>query len=411
MRSGTGARASASAGPPPRPSRSSRRVPLAWLALAAAVIAPAVARAESPCAGDPAVCLNSDTFWPSPGPARFAGVSGTQTTNAGELSIGLVTSYQSRPIALRTASPGPSGASAETFAIDDQVTTNFLWQYGITPRLGFDAALPITLGQGGAGLSALTGGAGVKFTAIRDLRFGVAFAVIPRARVDVETSQKASGPGHTYALTLRVGATAPIGDKADLAGERTTVFTPSLAGDYRLGRVSLGGELGARVRPTSNLLGARIGTQIAAGLGGGFDVLPRERLTVQLEARALVNLAEQADVTRGPNGTVSTPNGRMIVPAEWMLSVRTAPLASGDLSLLLGGGGGLSPDTVTVPRFRFVLGVTYAPEGRDSDGDGIADKYDRCPHEPQRGEPRDGCDHSTTPAPAPSARPALETPP
>jgi hypothetical protein len=191
MRSGTGARASASAGPPPRPPRTSRRLPLAWLALAATVIVPAVARAESPCAGDPAVCLNSDTFWPSPGPARLAGVSGTQTTNAGELSIGLVTSYQSRPIALRTASPGPSGASAETFAIDDQVTTNFLWQYGITPRLGFDAALPITLGQGGAGLSALTGGSGVKFTAIRDLRFGVAFAVIPRARVDVETSQKA----------------------------------------------------------------------------------------------------------------------------------------------------------------------------------------------------------------------------
>ena len=83
-----------------------------------------------------------------------------------------------------------------------------------------------------------------------------------------------------------------------------------------------------------------------------------------------------------------------------------APLASGDLSLLLGGGGGLSPDTVTVPRFRFVLGITYAPEGRDSDGDGIVDKYDRCPQEPQRGEPRDGCDHTT-----PSSAPRPETQP
>ncbi|HQY61949.1 MAG: hypothetical protein IPF92_02215 [Myxococcales bacterium] len=401
MKSGTDARGSAA--PPPR---TSRRLALGCLALAVAVAAPRVARAESPCGGDPAVCLNSDTFWPSPGPSRFAGVSGTQTTTPGELSLGLVTSYQSRPIALRTASPGPSGASAETFAIDDQVTTNFLWQYGITSRLGFDAALPITLGQSGAGLSALTGGEGVKATSIRDLRFGVALALIPRARVDVQTSQKARGAGHSYALTLRVGATAPIGDKADLAGERTTVFTPALAGDYRVGRVSLGAELGARVRPTSNLLGARIGTQIATGLGGGFDVLPRELLTVQLEARALVNLAEQADVTRGPSGTVSTPNGRLLVPAEWLLSVRTAPLASGDLSLLLGGGGGLSPDTVTVPRFRFVLGITYAPEGRDSDGDGIVDKYDRCPQEPQRGEPRDGCDHTT-----PSSAPRPETQP
>lgn len=290
MKSGTRARGGASADRPlGTRAGTPRRLLRACLALGnmltalTVLTAPSVGHAETPCAGDPAVCLNSDTFWPAPGPSRFAGVSGTQTTTPGELSIGLVTSYQSRPIVLRTASPGPSGAGAETFAIDDQVTTNFLWQYGITSRLAFDAALPITLGQGGAGLSALTGGDGVKSTAIRDFRFGVALALIPRARVDAETSQRQGGAGHTYGLTLRVGATAPIGDKADLAGERTTVFTPSLAGDYRVGRFSFGGELGARIRPTSNLLGARIGTQLTAGVGAAFEVLPRERLSAQLE--------------------------------------------------------------------------------------------------------------------------------
>ncbi len=396
-----GTRASAGAGNEPGNAPGNERQPARAFARAcapvlvgAALLISAPARAEAPCAGAASACVNSDTFWPTAGPSRFVGVAGTQTVTAGELAIGLVTSYQSRPIVLQAASPGPSAEGTRAFAVDDQVTTNFLWQYGITRRLAFDVALPITMGQGGAGLAAVTGGGALKATAMRDLRFGVALALIPRERVDAATSERVGGSGHAYAATLRLGMTAPIGDKTEFAGERTAVFTPALAGDYRVGRASFGLELGARVRPTADLLGARIGTQLAAGAGGGFDVLPRERLTVQLEARALYNFPEQADVSRGAGGLVSTPNGRQLVPAEWMLSARSAPLPSGDLTLVLGGGGGLSPDTVTVPRFRFVLGVVYAPEGRDSDGDGVADRVDKCPNEVQRGEPRDGCDHT-----------------
>ena len=351
------------------------------------------AEAQSTCGSGGSACVNSDTFWPSPGPSRFSQVSGTSTVNAGDLGISLVTSYQSRPIVLRTASPGPSGAGTDSYAVDNQVTTSFLWQYGITRALAFDAALPITLGQSGDGLAALTSGPGLKFTAIRDFRFGVALALVPRERVDVETTRKKHGPGHDYAVTMRLGVSAPIGDKAELASERTAVFMPAVAADYRVGPVLVGAELGARVRPVTDILGARIGTQLTSGLGVGVDVLPRELLTFSLETRVLYNLPEQADVTRAAGGLVATPNGKYLFPAEWMLSARTAPLASGDVSLTFGGGGGLSTDTVTVPRFRFVLGIVYAPQGRDSDGDGILDKLDACPHEKARGEPRDGCDH------------------
>lgn len=331
------------------------------------------------------------------------GVSGTQTVPDGALGVGLVMSYQSRPIVLQTASPGPGSTGTKSYAVDDQVTANFLWQYGITQRLAFDAALPITLGQSGEGLSALTGGGDLKFTAIRDFRFGLALALIPRERVDVDTTRKARGPGHAYSVTLRLGMVAPIGDKPELASERTAVFTPAVAADYRIGPVFVGAELGARIRPTTEVFGARIGTQLSSGVGVGVDILPRELLSASLEMRALYNLPEQADVTRTSAGFVSTPNGRYLFPAEWMLSARTAPLASGDFSITLGGGGGLATDTVTVPRFRFVLGLVYAPEGRDSDGDGILDKVDACPHVKGRGEPRDGCDHGDSTQPSPEA--------
>lgn len=352
------------------------------------------ARAESSCGSGASACINSDTFWPNAGPSRFVQVSAPATVAAGDLGVSLVTSYQSRPIVLRTASPGPGSSGTDSYAIDNQFTTNFLWQYGVTRALAFDAGLPITLGQSGDGLGALTGGGGVKFTAIRDFRFGVALALVPRDRVDVETARKRGGPGNAYAVTLRLGMSAPIGDKAELASERTAVFLPSVAGDYRVGPVYVGAEIGARIRPTTDVLGARIGTQLHTGIGVGVDVLPRELLTFNLETRVLYNLPEQADVTRTAGGIVSTPNGKYLFPAEWMLSARTAPLASGDVAFTFGGGGGLASDTVGVPRFRFVLGLAYTPQGRDSDGDGFLDKLDACPHEKAQGEPRDGCDHS-----------------
>lgn len=359
-----------------------------------ALALPSTASAQSKCGAPGAgTCLNSDTFWPSPGPSKFVGISGTQTVNESELAIGVVTSFQSRPVVLSTASPGPSGPGTDSYAVDNQFTANFLWQYGITKRLAFDLALPITLGQTGDGLSALTAGKDLKFTAMRDLRYGLAFAIVPRERVDSETSLAKKGPGHNYAVTARLGMSAPIGDKTELAGERTAVFMPQIAADYRRGPIFLGAELGARIRPTTEVLGARIGTQLSGGLGVGVSILPRELLSAQLEARALYNFPEQADVVLSGGSVVSTPNGKHLFPAEWMLSARTAPLPSGDLAITFGGGGGLTADTVTVPRFRFVLGLVYSPEGRDSDGDGILDRVDACPNVPARGEPRDGCDH------------------
>ena len=86
--------------------------------------------------------------------------------------------------------------------------------------------------------------------------------------------------------------------------------------------------MGARLRPTTELDGARIGTQIVTALGVGVDILPRELLSATLEGWALPNLAEQHDVSVSSFSRVSTPNGKYIAPAEWQLSARTAPLHS-----------------------------------------------------------------------------------
>ncbi len=353
-------------------------------------------------------CINSDTLWPHAGPQRFVGVGSAETVAARQIAFGLLASYQSRPIVINGPSPGGSGT--DQYAIDNQVNANFLFAYGISDRLQLDVGVPITLVQTGAGTSPITGGRAIRDTAVRDMRFGVAYALIPRARMDLQKAADQGGPGKGFALASRFTVSAPVGDNTDFAGERTAVFMPSIAADYRVSRMFFGADIGARLRPVTEFAGARIGTQLTTALGAGVDILPREVLSVFLEGRAYVNFAEQHTSQQNAFGKIdSIPNGRRIVPAEWMLGLRSAPVLGGDVSFFAGGGGPipLSDSPITVPRFRFVLGVTYAPTNRDSDGDGVPDRIDRCPTVPgERGGERPGC-----PAPPPDLPPEPPTEP
>jgi OmpA-OmpF porin, OOP family len=365
------------------------RAAFAYVSLVALLLSSAEEARAQQCS-NPLVstCINGDSYWPHAGPQRFAAVGSTETVADRQLGFGLVTTYLSRPVIVRVASPGPGGS--DQFVVDNQVNSNFLFAYGVTERLQLDVGVPVTLVQTGAGTSPLTGGRPIRDTAVRDMRFGFAYSLIPRARrIDASKASAHGGAGNAFSLATRFTFSAPVGDNTDFAGERTAVFSPSIAADYRVWRFFFGGELGMRIRPVTEFAGARIGTQLTTAAGAGFDILPGDLLSVMLEGRGYVNFAEQHDSQQSTFGISTRPNGSRIVPAEWTLGVRTAPLLAGDISFF-GGGGGPIPfgdAAITVPRFRFMLGITYAPIQRDSDGDGVPDRLDRCPTQP--GE-RDG---------------------
>ncbi len=337
-------------------------------------------------------CINSDTYWPNPGPSRFATVNGTETVGVGQVGFGLVATYQSRPIRLRVASPGPGGS--DQYVVDNQLNGNFLFAYGISPNLQLDFALPVTFIQTGAGISPLSGGEDLRDTAVRDLRFGFAYALVPRERIAPSEAGERGGIGNLWAVAARLTMSAPTGDKAQFAGERTAVFAPNIAADLRYKILFAGLDVGARVRPITEFAGARVGSQVTTGLGVGVDVLRHELLSFTAEARGYLNLAEQHDTAQSAFGITSHPNGKSITPAEWMVAARSAPLLAGDITFFAGGGGPipLGDPAITVPRFRFLLGATYAPTSRDTDGDGVLDKNDFCPTRAgARGGEHPGC--------------------
>jgi hypothetical protein len=301
------------------------------------------------CTGAVSPCVNDDTLWPHAGPSRFQAVGGSETVAPSELGFALSVSYLSRPINLVPEAPG---GGPNRYVIDDQVNGTFLWSYGVTRRLELDLALPLTFGQSGSGLAPVTGGPGLHDTAVRDMRFGFTYALVRSVAAD----PRASGvrPPDTWGLTTRFEVSAPTGDRDQFAGERSGVFVPSLAADGRIERFFVAAEVGARVRPVTQLLDARVGSQLLGALGIGVDVLPDQRLSAGLEAWALPTLAGQS---------TAQSRGTSLVPAEWQLSLRTSPVPSHDLSLQVGGGGALSESTTT-PRMRFTLAIRWTPSGQ-----------------------------------------------
>ncbi|HEY6463770.1 MAG TPA: thrombospondin type 3 repeat-containing protein [Polyangiaceae bacterium] len=340
----------------------------ACLAALACLFAAPPAHATN-CSGIHSTCIDSDTLWPHAGPARFVAVGSTETVAPGQIGFGLASTYLHGPIILST--PLSGSTSMQQYAVKDQVDGSFLWSYGVTRRLELDLVVPLTFGQGGTGLAPVTGGDGLKDTAVRDMRFGLAYALLPHARLPDEATRDSFG------LVGRFEVSAPTGDSDQFAGNGYGVYVPSLAGDWRHGRFMVGVEVGARLRPTNELYGARIGSQLVTAAGVAYDLLSkRELLTASLEAWALPTFAEQHAITEPTAGTyVSTPDGKTITPAEWQVGVRTAPLTSGsgDLSIQASGGGGIplsSEAAITTPKFRFTLGVRWAPLGRPKRGAG-----------------------------------------
>lgn len=340
-------------------------------------------------------CVDSDTFWPHAGPSQFLTVGGTETVAADRIAFGLVATYLSRPIVLHLPSPGPGGSDRP--AVDNLLDATFLFAYGMTDRLELDLALPVTVFQDGEGTNALTNGGTIAATATRDLRFGATYTFLGRPRKH-PWRHDAGG----FGLAGRFEMSAPTGDDNAFSAEPGAVFVPSIAADYRSHRFFAGVEVGARIRQVTDFAGARIGTQGVIAVGAGIDVLKQhDLLSVTGEVRWLPVFTEQASVSQTVSGLTSSANGTFITPAEWMVTARTAPFEGGDLTVQLGVGGWLPTSSfapVTTPRFRATLGLSFAPRGRDTDGDGIPDAVDHCPLEPgpKASEEGSGCPEKPT---------------
>ncbi len=285
-------------------------------------------------------------------PANLAG--------SGDVTVGITTSWVHRPIGFRVPSPDPAGTTV--YAVANRFGATFLTGIGVGERLQVNLAAPFAMFQEGASTSDLIGAeATLPRSAAGDLRFGIAWQPLVRPELDPSyppTSRDGA------ALALRFDMVAPTGSKDSFATYSTATFAPGASFEYRVGRVTLGADVGARIRRYRQLATAVIGSQLSTSLAGGVDILADGWLSAQLEAFALFTFHQQFEQVTEPGAfdAEQVPSGRPHIPAEWLLSVQTAGLIDGRLRATLGAGSAIptgSESAVTAPAFRGVASIRY----------------------------------------------------
>jgi len=327
------------------------------LVLPAAVILSSPTANAADCDAKNSTCIDSDALWPMAGASTFFSVGSVETVAPKHFGFGLASSFQHNPIVFRTNDDGPAGSVAIP-AIGNQLNTSFLFSYGVMERLELDVVTPVTFYQDGTGVSRLVGATGVDVptSAVRDIRIGAAYALVPVPR---------TGLAKGAFVGARLDFSIPSGDRENFGGDRGAVVIPSLLVEERIGRLTFGAQLGARVRKETTLLGKTVGSQLSMSVGFAGALDKKQTLALTGEVFSLYAL---------------TSDGNS--PFQWLAGVRWAPLWGGDLSIHAGGGGGFRTSgraELLEPTWRATLDIRYAPMAHDRDGDGVADRDDKCP--------------------------------
>jgi len=303
-------------------------------------------------------CFVADNLWPHAGGTRWASQAPTETAAAESLAVSFFNAYLHQPVGLRVPSPDPEGTTV--YAVEHLWSSSLAMALGVTDGLQVSLVLPFALYEHGAGKADVLGSEdGLPRSALGDLRFGATVAWLERDEAD-------QGPG----LSTRFEMTLPTGQENGFLSSPSAVYAPGASFDYRIDDLTLGADLGVRLRRPVDFANIRIGNQLTASLGAGYDLLSDGWLSVNLEAFALVTLANQLAIVRAPDGSTTTEeSGPIHAPAEWLLSARTAGLLDGRFRASLGGGSFIpTADSlaVTTPAFRVMAALHFVPQGDTS---------------------------------------------
>jgi len=290
-------------------------------------------------------------FAPAPGVSQnFVQVYGTDVVGSLRPAFGVFVNYGYRPLVL-------SIGDERIDVVRHQWTTDLMAAFAIGPTFQVGAALPVTFFQEGE-----------KSDLLPDLD------IAPRALGDVRLVPKwrifGTEAGETGWSLAAVGVlTFPSGSSKDLQGNESVTFEPRAVVEYRpMERVRAGLNLGYIVRKQQKMLNVEVGNEATLGLGVSYELMP-DLLTVLAETYGRV----PAD----PDSAFNIENLPLEVNAAGR--IRFADYHT----LTLGVGPGLTRG-YGAPTVRVYAGYAFdKKEFPDRDKDGIYDRDDECPDDPE----------------------------
>jgi len=295
-------------------------------------------------------------FHPAVGTRAYITLDSADVLEHTLFHVGVVTNYARSPFSY-ALSPA-AGVKQETTVevVRNLATAELVAAMGLFDRFEVGLALPFTYyleGDTYDNYARASGGA----KAIKGLG---------DLRVEGKSYLTSFGKDRSFVLGASLGMTLPTGDDANFLGEKTVA-----------GR----GRLLLEFLPSDSFR--------AVAMVGGLARGRSEFLGIPQSHALLYGAAAEYRVNEGI-AVVGEGVGRFATtyydtnPAELNVAMRFSVRSM--VSLLMGAGAGLNRG-LGAPTARAFLGLSYAPDFRDRDKDGIIDVLDRCPDE---AEDRDG---------------------
>jgi hypothetical protein len=249
-----------------------------------------------------------------------------------------------RPLVLETTAPTGDGAR-EIALVARAIDEHVLLSFALAPRLELGVALLSVLHQTGSGPNAIRSqdGPELETTAVRDPRLGLSYSLLE---------------ARDAALALRADLAFPFGDATSYASAGRFTFAPSALSTVRLGALSVGAELGARLRSSVELGSVRHGSELYAALAVSLGISAACRLS--LEAFVLPSLVDSSSARARELGVAVRS-----LPAEWLASLRLSP-GEGRFWVTTAAGSGLPLSSETRAGSRETYLAPTSPTFRGS---------------------------------------------
>jgi hypothetical protein len=314
------------------------------------VVLPAVAHAQAAPPYDSAIDVQLFDY--SIGPKQFFTVDSADIADKKQLALDAVITFMKDPFVVYNTdgNSDPKIVKTRDNVVESMTAAQITGAYGVSDKLQIGALLPLVFSESGQGIDPSTGMASpnqLSVTGLGDL------LVEGKYKVYDENGLRFAGiAGVTLPTSFGSDGSQFIGDNLPTGRLRGALTWSS-------GRVTLGANLGMILRKPRTIYASTIGQQWTFGAAASVAVTDKFSLIAE---------------GYGRTGLVSFSLDES--PMEAMGGVRL--VVASKFAVTLGGGAGLD-QAIGAPTARFFGSVGYAPDIRDSDGDGIPNDKDKCP--------------------------------
>ncbi len=296
-------------------------------------------------------------FYPITGSEGIFSVESTKTLGHLGYDIKLMTDYENTPLKFTCGNQ----CEAE---LDHLVTMNLSATIGLLDFLEVGVAMPfIAFEHYNSDFE------NIPRSVVKSPKRGVIGDLQVHAKGTILKRENYSG----FGLGAGVIFSIPTGIQEGFVGDVSFWGRPYVTMDYEIGPVELMLNAGFTFRKKAEYLDYTSSHGFNYGFGVNYHVI-EDWLDLRGEIYGETPMNEKA--TQGRHQA-----------AEFLLGTKVyTPI---DLNLTLGAGAGIGDGTKN-PKYHILFGIEYAPQNKDTDGDGIIDRKDLCPDLPGL-EEYEGC--------------------